>query len=419
LALLVAVGAVAVATLIRLELAQFGITSQSAPFTTYYLAIIVAAMVGGLWVGIVATALSASFAWLLFIPPELTLEMNAARAVSLSLFVIVSVAIVVIVTLLNKSLDWVDDHARSMTLLVDSAPYGIIGLNDEGRISSANPRAVSMFGYDHSELVGRPIDLLFPSANRRGSPGAPELLIELAATGETLARQKSGKEVPVEVVLTPVDREGMSGTIVTVLDITERKAAEARQKFLINELQHRSQNLFSVIQAIAARTLNNGAVKSAFQARILALSRAHQMLAEAAWSGAPLRDLIKSELGAFADNVSIDGCELVVNPTAAQQFALIIHELATNAAKHGALSSPQGRVVIKGTIDQSNGRPVFSMIWTERGGPRVRKPGRRGFGSTILIDAAKSFGSEAHLTFEPNGLSYQLQMSLSSIELAG
>jgi two-component system, chemotaxis family, sensor kinase Cph1 len=100
--------------------------------------------------------------------------------------------------------------------------------------------------------------------------------------------------------------------------------------------------------------------KEALEARLLALAHAHKMLGEAAWRGAPLGEIIKSELSAFEKNLSVRGCDLFVNTIAAQQFALIVYELATNAAKYGALSSPGGKVVIEGRGEQVNGDKMFA-----------------------------------------------------------
>jgi two-component sensor histidine kinase len=120
-----------------------------------------------------------------------------------------------------------------------------------------------------------------------------------------------------------------------------------RQKFLIQELRHRSQNLFAVIQTIVSRSFVEGQTlsqtKHALDGRLGALARTHAMLADRAWVGAPLKDIVEEELNGFAQQISITGCDLVINTTAAQSFAMIVHELATNATKHGALSSPGGR----------------------------------------------------------------------------
>src|SRR5262249_3786475 len=197
------------------------------------------------------------------------------------------------------------------------------------------------------------------------------------------------------------------------------KAAQERQQFLVRELEHRSANLFSVIQSIAGRTFGEkhtlAESKKIFEGRLMALSRAHKMLPQAAWTGATLGEIIKKELEAFADCISVSGCDLLVNTLAAQQFALIVHELATNASKYGALSATRGKVAIEGKIERVNGEQIFAMAWRESGGPPVRKPRRRGFGSTILVEGARSFGRHADLRFEPLGLSYELRLPLSTI----
>jgi two-component sensor histidine kinase len=102
--------------------------------------------------------------------------------------------------------------------------------------------------------------------------------------------------------------------------------------------------------------------------------------------------------------------------TAAQQFALIMHELATNAAKYGALSSPNGKIAIQGKVEHVDGEQIFAIAWKETGGPPVSKPRRKGFGSTILVDGAKKFGQDAKLHFDQGGLRYELRVPLNSIE---
>ena len=106
----------------------------------------------------------------------------------------------------------------------------------------------------------------------------------------------------------------------------------------------------------------------------------------------------------------------MVTPSAAQHFALILHELATNASKYGALSVPHGRITIAGTINGNDVENVFSFRWQESGGPPAAKPLRRGFGSSVLVDAAKAFGEHATLDYAPEGVSYELFVSLSKIQ---
>ena len=156
--------------------------------------------------------------------------------------------------------------------------------------------------------------------------------------------------------------------------------------------------------------------KSLLLGRIQALARAHSTLADAAWEGAPLDQIVRQTLEAFTNRATITGCDIVVTPSAAQHFALILHELATNASKYGALSVPNGRITIEGTINDSGTEDLFSFRWQENGGPPAAKPFHRGFGSSVLVDAAKMFGEHAALDYAPEGVGYELVVSLSQIQ---
>ena len=195
---------------------------------------------------------------------------------------------------------------------------------------------------------------------------------------------------------------------------------EDRQLLLFRELQHRSQNLFAVIEAIASRTLIEGQTianaKEVFAGRLNALARTHSMLANNAFLGAPLKEIVAQELTSFSDQVTVTGCDIAVNTRAAESFALIIHELATNAVKYGALSTRQGRVAIQCSIDGANGSGQLRFEWRESGGPPVSPPARKGFGSTILFEVAKQFSQDVQAKFSPEGFTYQLRSLLAGIE---
>lgn len=145
--------------------------------------------------------------------------------------------------------------------------------------------------------------------------------------------------------------------------------------------------------------------------RLQALSRSYTILANAAWEGAPLNAILDQQFAGFSQRVDVSGCDIVVTPAAAQQFALITHELATNALKYGALSEPSGRIAIEGNI--ADGK--FSFNWRESGGPATHPPSRKGFGTVILLDSAKSFAQDVLLDYAAAGLTYRLQMDLSAI----
>ena len=187
-------------------------------------------------------------------------------------------------------------------------------------------------------------------------------------------------------------RGGLSGCIVTLTDISERKQAELRQKLLIDELNHRVKNTLAAVQSIAVQTRRTtesaGAFHHAFTSRLMALARAHDLVTLQAWQGAALVDVIRQTLAPFiAGNetrISIDGPPIKLSPNAAVTMSMGFHELATNAAKYGALSAPTGHISLNWDIDGSPDDPAVESRWIESGGPPVKTPSRRGFGSRLL-----------------------------------
>jgi two-component sensor histidine kinase len=195
---------------------------------------------------------------------------------------------------------------------------------------------------------------------------------------------------------------------------------ETRQLFLFRELQHRSQNLFAVIQAIASRTLIEGQTvanaKDVFTGRLHALARTHSMLAKNAFLGVPLKEIVALELASFSNQTTVTACDIAVNTRAAENFALIVHELVTNAAKYGALSTREGQVDIRCSIEGTNGNGKLRFEWRESEGPLVSQPTRKGFGSAILLEATKQFSQNVQAEYNPEGLTYRLELLLSGIE---
>lgn len=204
------------------------------------------------------------------------------------------------------------------------------------------------------------------------------------------------------------------------LDITERKRAEERQKLLVNELNHRVKNSLATVQSIAAQTLRSVAApeffRDAFETRLIALSHTHDLLTRESWAGASLREVFDVELHAMAgeDRVSFDYAgDVRLNPKAAVALGMGIHELATNAVKYGALSTPDGRVTVEWSLEDG----VLRLTWTESGGPPVHPPARRGFGARLLergLAAELSGGVE--LTYDTPGLVCQMALPLRALE---
>jgi len=219
-----------------------------------------------------------------------------------------------------------------------------------------------------------------------------------------------------DFVLQPILLPGgeVSGVFIEGGDVTDRVRAEWQQKLLVDELNHRVKNSLATVQAIAHQTLRTTgtpeAFREAFEARLLALSATHDLLTAANWRAAALRDVLLVELRPFgADRYAADGPGVDLSPSEAVAFGLVFHELATNAAKYGALSAPGGRVDVSWTHD--GGR--LALTWTESGGPAVSPPTRRGFGSRLIERSLQGqLGGEAHLEFAPGGLVCRLGLPL-------
>lgn len=188
--------------------------------------------------------------------------------------------------------------------------------------------------------------------------------------------------------------------------------AAQRQRILSQELIHRCKNILSVVQLIVERSFKSASAQSDVRAdiasRLQALARAHELILKDEWHGTDLREIAKAELGPFGNAVEIDGPSFVVAPELNQPLMLAFHELATNAAKYGALSTSQGRVHLHWTVTCAGGN--LSIVWQERGGPSVGMPARKGFGSTLLEKGIPN--SVATLEFDPAGFCYRLEIAL-------
>jgi two-component sensor histidine kinase len=200
------------------------------------------------------------------------------------------------------------------------------------------------------------------------------------------------------------------------VDITERKRAEERQGLLLAELSHRVKNTLAVVLGIASRTLAGDRslpeARDTLAKRLGALAKTHELLTAAGWRGVSLRALVEGELKPYGSRATITGEDLTLGPKAAQTFALVLHELATNAAKHGALSAPEGRIEIG--WEAADGR--FRLRWRERDGPPVRPPERQGFGRTLLErGVAYELGGEVTLDFRPAGLVCEARLLLAQV----
>ena len=195
-------------------------------------------------------------------------------------------------------------------------------------------------------------------------------------------------------------------------DYLEGKRADEIQATLNREIQHRSNNLLAVIQTIATRSLSGSytlaEAKAAFEARLQALARANKELTKSNWSGVNLGEIVRSELRPYAERTIVDGIEVILSPQHAQNFTLTLHELATNAAKYGALSNGSGKVGVSWTITRQNGNNNLGFKWRETGGPPVVAPTRHGFGTTLV----KATFPDARIDYAVEGVNCEIDIPL-------
>ena len=204
------------------------------------------------------------------------------------------------------------------------------------------------------------------------------------------------------------------------VDVTERKEGEAHLRSLMRELTHRSKNLLAVIQAMARQTARHaGSIDeflNQFSARLQALAASHDLLVRESWHGASLRELIQSQLAAYAGSgegqLAVDGDPVALKPEAAQNLGLALHELAINAARFGALSVPGGRVLIDWALRDS----AIDLNWREQNGPKVRARQKRGFGSMVIErNLARALDARVDMAFDPDGLRCRIVIPASQV----
>ncbi|MBI3703943.1 MAG: PAS domain S-box protein [Rhizobiales bacterium] len=317
-----AVGVVAAAILLRWAIG--GSVVDGVPFITYYPAIIAATLIGGFWPGVLAIILSTVTAWYLFLPPVFGWHLDQRELVSLLLFVAVGGINVVIITLLNAAVERVLTQEQNVRVLIESAPNGIILVDEKGAIRLVNASSETLFGYQRSELIGKNIEVLVPDRQtvahltlRKSYQQAPTTRM-MGAGRDLSGKRKDGSEFPVEIGLNPVHRDGDVAVLATVIDITERKRAQDHQKLIIRELQHRTQNLFAVFRAIAVRSIDEGRtaaeIKYVLDGRLQALAHAYAMLVDAKWEGASLADILEREFAGFSGRMKVSGCDIVLTP---------------------------------------------------------------------------------------------------------
>jgi PAS domain S-box-containing protein len=323
-----------------------------------------------------------------------------------------------------------EERFRALFDLVPSAVYSCDAL---GVIQDFNRRATELWGRtpargDNSERFCGSIKMFRPDGSFMPHDQCPMASVVSGKVfevndQEVIVERPDGSRVTALVNIRSLTnaRGEVTGAINCAYDITERKHAEEHQKFLMSELAHRGGNLLAVIQSIVARTLIGakplGEERNTLTRRLQALARSQSALMSKGFQGALVAEIIRLEFEGFSDRVVAVGPDVMLNSRAAQTFALLLHELATNATKYGALSVPgQGAVDIQWSIEGDAEASRFKFQWQERDGPRVAVPTRKGFGSVLLERlASQDFGAQPNISFAPLGLRYSINASLPAL----
>ena len=317
-----------------------------------------------------------------------------------------------------------EEYAARLAAIVKFSDDAIISKNTNGIIQTWNKGAERLFGYEGTEVIGKPINILIPPDRQDEEPNILGRIRrgEHIDHYETVRIRKDGSFVDVSLTVSPLmDASGrIVGASKIARDVTDKRRHEERRQLLINELNHRVKNTLATVQSLAAQTFrgeNQTRAFGQFESRLVALSSAHDVLTEENWEGADLRELIGRTISPICVNpqrVDISGPALRLQPKIALSLSMAFHELCTNAAKYGALVDGGGRIKIGWEVAEVDTERRLRLRWEESGGPRVEKPQHKGFGSRLLERAlCHELGTQVELTFAPAGVVCEIETPLT------
>lgn len=333
------------------------------------------------------------------------------------------------VTERRRSETWLLGAHQTLRALVDRSPFGIYVIDADFRILQVSNGARAAFA-GVAPLIGR--DLAEALRTIWAEPFASEAIARFRhtlATGEPYAAESLERRADhggdeaydwrIERITLP---DGRPGVVCHFYDLTERHRHEAHVALLMRELDHRARNMLTVVEAIARRTIAHDPndFTDRFSRRIQALAANQELLVRNNWRAVPLAALVRSQLAFLGDlfdhRILASGPAIDISPAAAQTLGMVLHELATNAVKYGALSTADGRVSISWHLADAGADPRFCMAWEERDGPVVSEPTQTGFGSTVIRRmVGMSFGCTAALDFAPEGFCWRIDCSAEAV----
>lgn len=310
-----------------------------------------------------------------------------------------------------------------LAAIVASSNDAIVSKDLNGIVNSWNAAAEQIFGYAAHDMIGRSIMTIIPDELR----SEEEDILRKIRNGQpvehfdTVRLTSDGRKIFVSVTVSPLrnGRGEIVGASKIARDITERRRTEDLQRVLVNELNHRTKNLLATVQAIASQTFaqvagSEGAIEL-FRQRVRALTVSQDLLTRNGWSGAPLESMLNAVLGPFVGDppqiVIEPGPQLHLTLRQTNSLAMAMHELATNAAKYGALSTREGIVTVGWRMRDGD----IDLKWNERNGPSVEPPTRIGFGTHMIRNALQhELNAAVALDYAPQGLGFRVRLPLAA-----
>ncbi|HVY57836.1 MAG TPA: chemotaxis protein CheB [Xanthobacteraceae bacterium] len=313
-----------------------------------------------------------------------------------------------------------EERLRQEIRLVELSREPIFVWDLDAGIVDWNRGCEDLYGYTREEAVGRNTEDLLGISVPGSSFAAlrQELARSGSWNGELRQKTKDGRDLAVEarMELNPVG--GRRLVLESTRDVSDRRRWEQRQQTMLRELSHRVKNTLTVVQAMAHQTARGKQTTSefvrSFDARLTALAEAHNLLVQSNWRGADLCELARKQLKPYLTAVRVEGVQVILPADLATPFGLVLHELATNAAKYGSLSRSGGIVHVSWTLHARNNKRVLTFVWREQGGPAVPRPGVAGFGSALIENGIPN--ATVRREFLSDGLICTIELPLESAE---
>lgn len=426
-----AFGLIALALVVRIAMG----TPPPAPLLPFYPSIVIATFLGGRLPGYTAAILAWLCAGYLFLDPGAGLQMQPGAPLAMLVYIPSTIIVLEVVhslctgamnliaakaALEREGRDQAEQKAHllgvidELQAIYDEAPVGVGLLDGDLKFARINTALAEMNGFSTEEHLGKSVWDLLPDLRSSAEPllrkvlESGEVLRGVEITGETPA-QPGEKRTWSEVFYPVHGADGFRrGVGIFCVEITDLKQAREREDLLTREVDHRAKNLLAVVQSIVQMMKAQGTVsdfKEALMGRIAAISRAHSHLSENRWNGVRLQALIEDELTPYGIDFALgdETSNLILTSATAQALGMVLHELATNSAKYGALST-HGSVEVTCT-STSRDDAALVLTWAETGGPPVSEPSVRGFGTRLIErSVTHGIGGELDYQFRPEGV---------------